>query len=698
MRLEFRPPTIPLPTRLEVHRKLGEGAFGNVYEVYDREERSRVALKSLERLDAHSLFRFKREFRELADITHPNLVRLHELFCFHNRWYFTMELVRGVSFIEYVRPGVIFNADDPTLAPVEAQKVAAIESMPGQGKVDEVRLRTALVQLVEGVAALHLAGKLHRDLKPQNVLVQEDGRVLVLDFGLLDDIHAEASSRIDPDELVGTPAYMAPESAAVHRESPASDWYAVGAMLYEALAGRLPFEGKPMSMLLQKQTEDPPTLQVDDSMADLAQLAMLLLARDPEQRPSLATLRANLRASVATLDHCTATETCPQGSVSSQSSDTSSSSLLTRQPTEFLIGREVEFELLVVAFQRVTQGHGVLLRVFGRSGIGKSALVRFFVEDLKRSRQAICLRGRCFECESVPYKALDSLVDALTQHLTSMSVDEVSVLLPTDVTALARLFPVLRRIGPIAEAVRNADFDRAEPQEVRLAAFAALRTMLRRLAELHPLVLWIDDLQWGDEDSADFLASLLAPPDDPKLLLIISHRVEDTDTSGILRVLLQSLREANYDHRELEVGPLAEADCQKLATLLAKEQSNNDSQPPPEIASESGGSPLFLIQLVRHAFRVAAGEVDATASPSVRLDDVLWQHACSLPASAQRLLHTVSVAGRSIELSIARQAADVIEELRDSLDVLRMQRLVRTQGLRNSDLVEPYHDRIREVV
>ena len=139
-------------------RRIGEGGMGVVYEAFDAQRRGSVALKTLSRLDAGSVYRLKNEFRALADVSHPNLCRLHELFSEGGQWFFTMELVEGERFDRWVRPG--------------------------RRRSTEARLRAALPQLCAAIAAIHAAGKLHRDLKPSNVLVTHEGRVVVLDFGL----------------------------------------------------------------------------------------------------------------------------------------------------------------------------------------------------------------------------------------------------------------------------------------------------------------------------------------------------------------------------------------------------------------------------------------------------------------------------------------------------------------------------------
>ncbi|MCA9677743.1 MAG: serine/threonine protein kinase, partial [Myxococcales bacterium] len=198
-----RPPIEHLGlTRYEVRRRLGGGGFGDVYEVRDREHGTIVALKALRSPQPDWIYRFKREFRVVCDLTHPNLARVYELFCEHEQWSLTMELIDGVPFDAYV------------------------ERAPAQ-------LRASFAQLARGVAALHAAGCLHRDLKPSNALVEAGGRVVLLDFGLA----LEARSSLHT-AIAGTPPYMAPELALGGEPSPAADWYGFGVMLYAALAGR----------------------------------------------------------------------------------------------------------------------------------------------------------------------------------------------------------------------------------------------------------------------------------------------------------------------------------------------------------------------------------------------------------------------------------------------------------------------------
>jgi hypothetical protein len=166
--------------RFQVVRRLGQGGMGLVYEALDREKGTRVALNTLLRSTPDALIRFKREFRALADITHPNLVELGELFEHQGVWFFSMELVTGVAFSEWVRPGWDARAAlEPRNEPHTQDRGGSSSSDgPTRSSGDllaealrpfplrEDRLRAAIPQLVRGLAARHAAGKIHRDVKP----------------------------------------------------------------------------------------------------------------------------------------------------------------------------------------------------------------------------------------------------------------------------------------------------------------------------------------------------------------------------------------------------------------------------------------------------------------------------------------------------------------------------------------------------
>src|SRR5580698_6152527 len=261
--------------RFEVLRCIGRGGMGTVYEARDREHKRRVALKTLRHFDAASLYRFKQEFRTLANVSHPNLVRLHEfLVAEGDRAFFSMELVRGTDFVSHSqKAGSVPRIDDSTMGRAlgdhslvrkathsprsdRSSSQAPPDVIRPSSPADFDRLLPALRQLVEGLHALHVAGKLHRDVKPSNVLVTPEGRVVVLDFGVATDLpRAGHGQLVDEGQMVGTAHYMAPEQAMGDAPTPAADWYSVGVILYEALVGFVPFTGSVTAVISAKNTE-----------------------------------------------------------------------------------------------------------------------------------------------------------------------------------------------------------------------------------------------------------------------------------------------------------------------------------------------------------------------------------------------------------------------------------------------------------
>ncbi len=692
--------------------EIGRGGMGVVYKAHDQNRGVHVAVKTLPAMEPRALYDFKQEFRALVDVSHPNLAALYELISVGELWFFTMELIDGVSFLDYVRmdstPGdqteVIppspsetdFLPDSPTSAipyvpdptatfafgaPI-GEGVSTPEPLtrrqPGPFSVNEGRLRAALLQLAEGVYALHEQGKLHRDIKPSNVLVTAKGRVVLLDFGLVTEMADKPLTLGDSPEIAGTVAYMAPEQAAGRELSSASDWYAVGVMLHEALTGMLPIRGNTNTIWQAKQTAIPPrpSTLVKGVPHDLDELCYRLLERHPEKRPSGAAI---LRLLGGKPDE---------------------TNLLSRTPQaqrNLFVGREAQLNALKEAFQAVKQGQTMTVFVHGRSGVGKSSLVQRFLEGVVEDDRVVVLTGRCYEQESVPYKALDSLVDALSRYLGRLPWNEAARLIPRDVAALARLFPVLRRVGVIVEAVQQT-VTITDVHELRRRAFAALRDLLLQLGQHHPLVLYIDDLQWGDTDSAALLSDLLRPPDPPVLCLLCAYRSEYAATSACLQALLTTQGTAQGTPARLEVAvePLDAAETKALTLELLGPNHSAASAQAEAVVRESGGSPYFVRELVQGVQEGA--DLASATGEKVTLDEVLWRRVARLPQGPRRLLETVAVAGRSLRQGDAYQAAEVDLSDRMALATLRAGHLARSTGTSERDEIESYHDRIRETV
>jgi hypothetical protein len=595
-----------------------------------------------------------------------------------------MELIDGPNLLQYVRGerGRVIDPEvqsAPTIdsgpsAAGDSSDVAQAAIMPRaapSARFDEERLRDAFGQLAAGVQALHAAGMLHRDLKPSNVLVGSDGRVVILDFGLVADLAGEEVAR--SVHIVGTPAYMSPEQAGGLEVSRASDWYSVGVMLFEALTGRLPYEGALHEVILRRRTgEAPRPRDLDpDVPADLDALCHDLLRPDPASRPSGEEIGARLRRP-------SSHDTELRGSVA--------------PAVELFVGRRAELAALHDALEQVRAGRPAAVFITGPSGMGKTALARHFLADLhRRDRSALVLSGRCYQRESVPYKAFDSLVDGLSRYLGGLPALEAARYMPRERAALARLFPVLRDIGEVGSS-RRAAADIPDAQELRRRALAGLKELLGRLTDQLTVALFVDDLQWGDLDSGYLLRELLRPPDPPALLLLASYRSEDAERSPLLRMLAQDAELAGL-RREIEVGELATEEAEDLALAVLGGDDPGARARAEAIARESGGSPFFVDELARLS--------DATAGPAadaVRLESVIQSRVARLPDEARRLLEVVAVASEPLDLEIANQVAQLDRNDRATVELLQAAHWVRPCALDDREAFETFHDRIRETV
>jgi tetratricopeptide (TPR) repeat protein len=351
-------------------------------------------------------------------------------------------------------------------------------------------------------------------------------------------------------------------------------------------------------------------------------------------------------------------------------------------PREVFVGRETERAALDASAVLARTAPRLHL-VVGESGIGKSQLVARFVRELAAGDDSVmALAGRCYERESVPFKAFDGVADGLAQLLAGMTTAEVRELLPQRPDLLVRLFPVFQRVEAIATAP-GGERELGEPQEQRRRMFRALRGLLAALAKKHRVVITIDDLQWADADSFLLLRELFRGTHAPPMLVIATVRGDQ----AALETELEGL-----PAERTQLGPLTRDECRELAErLVPGAGARFDLE---QVSREAGGHPMFLHELLRHLDLTGAkNEASAT------LDDALSARIALLRPNARSVLEVVCLAGAPISLDVAAQACrlDPTATTR-AVAALRAATLVR-EGQRGRHIaVEPYHDRVRESV
>lgn len=644
---------LPSNGRFRNVKWVGQGATGIVYEVYDTQAEQSVAAKTIARIEATQLYNLKREFRTLSDLRHPNLVRLYELHADADQCFFTMELLAAQDFVTSLRGRARFA---PTV----------MQDHPGRV------LRDALRQLTVGLDFLHQRGVVHRDIKPANVLVERTGRVVLLDFGLAEHLDQTNGQRGRAASLAGTPAYMAPETILGAEYLAAADFFSVGVMLFNALTGASPFgESYLVDVLsgVELTPPDPGELAVSVP-EDLLELTLGLLSPAPNSRPTaediLTVCRRDTNARTPIVES-------------------------NRRAHHFpFVGREPELRELRLSLEESRFGMRVV-EVLGPSGIGKTALIEQFLTTAS-SQPCITLRSICHPRETIPFKLIDGIVDdlatALSDGRSRLSLGNLS----PRFAALMRIFPVMGRVAELA--ARDFGPLPSEPHEIRRAAIDCLRELLQQLSQAAPVILWIDDAQWGDADSLLALQQIFRSDDSPNALLIVSYRLDpDALKEGRSDDLPSALSVLDQARRQLVLQALDPEQAGTLAGAVLGRDSVDSALLVDRVAREADGMPALVVEL-SNALADAPDFVANTAGPEL-LANLLATRFGRLGHQDREALEVLALAGRPLDepmlSSLLNRRTD---HLLDMVDTRLLRLVAGNAGL----AVGLYHDTVREVV
>ncbi len=601
-----------LSNRYWIAERIGEGGMGSVYRALDRLTGKQVAVKRvaegtlllndatdsallptrsamfttllLDQSGSTLRYALAQEFQILASLRHPHIISVVDYgFDAEQRPYFTMDLLHA--------PETILTA--------------------ARDKSPLAKMRY-LAQILQALDYLHNRGVIHRDLKPGNVLVQND-QVKVLDFGLA--VLAEQARRT----TAGTLAYLAPEVLSGQAASRASDLYAVGVIAYEIFASRHPFDLVDMTTFFDEVINKAPDLGAIQPIG-YAAIIERLLAKDPATRYGSAREAMNAF-------YVAAGQPLPVEDANIRDS------FLQAAP---LIGRERELEQLAGALTAASEGHGSAWLIGGESGVGKS---RIFAELATRAvvRGVLVLRGGAVQDGAAGFQLW---IEPLRRLLLAAEVsDAEAAILKTIIPDAERL---LRRKLPDAPAMDD-------PKSGQARLLATVTAIFHRIAQ--PVLLILDDLQWAGEESLALFRQL-NPADRP---LLIMGGFRDDERAD----LPTTLKGARHIRLERLAG-------NQIADLSAAMLGEHGRQPElvAYLERETEGNIFFLVEVVRLLAETAGqlARIDASALPESGMAggirQIVARRLARVPAGALPLLHMAAVLGRELDMDLLNDALD----------------------------------------
>src|SRR5208282_1405316 len=577
----------------------------------------------------------------------------------------------------------------------------------GQGQpLDLTRALRIAIGLTTALAQVHRHGLIHKDIKPGNVLVDDADSVWLTGFGVASRLPRESQPPAPPEIISGTLAYMAPEQTGrMNRSMDArSDLYSLGVTLYQILTGVLPFAAADPLEWVHCHIARRPTPPRDRAAVPepLSAIVMKLLAKNAEDRYQTALgVEADLRKCFGERESRGCIEPFQLGT-----HDVPSQLLI----PEKLYGREREVDALLAAFERVVAGgRPELVLVSGYSGIGKSAVVNELRKSLVAPR-GLFVSGKFDQYKrDIPYATVAQAFQSLLRPLMSKPEgqlnkwrDDLLLALSPNGSLLIDLVPELKLIigeqSPVAAL---------PPQDAKTRSYLAFRRFISVFARPeHPLALFLDDLQWLDVATLDFLEDLLGQQDLAHLLVVGAYRDNEVDSAHPLMRKLSAIRQAGAAEQEIRLTPLSSDD---LAHLIA-DTLRCESQPARSLAQllheKTSGNPFFVRQFI-HAL-VEEGlitfdhrdarwrwDLDAIRAKGYtdNVVDLMVAELNRLPVAIQKALQQFACIGNSAE---AATLSAVLEASEQETEAELWEALHQELIVRSENSYRFAHDRIQE--
>jgi diguanylate cyclase (GGDEF)-like protein len=603
-----------------------------------------VKLPNQEFPSFQQLAQFKREYAIARRCRHPGVVRPLALEHSKGRWMMILEDVKGLALDKVLR-----------------ERLAAGRA-PAQPALALDDFFDIALQLCAALEEVHGHGVIHKDINPSNLVWNEERRLLqLIDFGIACELPHEVQGIVNPHALEGTLRYMAPEQTGRmnRRVDYRADLYAVGATFYELLTGQAPFEARDEMELVHCHIARSPDWSHPVLAAlpgALPAIVRRLLEKSADQRyQSLQGLRSDLEA-------------CRAGMFAAAPSQPLR---LSGHNGRFMVpqtlhGREDAVAALLAAFERSAEGSSEMLLVAGYSGIGKSAVVNEVHKPIV-ARRGCFLAGKFDQFQrDLPYAPLIQAFQGLVRQLLGEPEETLRLwagklhgALGKGLGVMVELIPQLALIVGPTEALPHLPPDQAQRRLARV---------FPRFVEVfacagHPLVLFLDDLQWADAATLRMIELFMVSGDSGHLLVIGAYRDNEVDAVHPLVALRDKLRDKGVRLATLALDALTEPQVARMVSATVRVPAADCAPLASLCFRKTGGNPFFLNQFLGsihdagHLRYRAAGDCwdwDLAAIELAAYTDnvveLLLDKIRRLPAATQQILQLAASIGNRFTL------------------------------------------------
>jgi predicted ATPase/tRNA A-37 threonylcarbamoyl transferase component Bud32 len=505
-------------------------------------------------------------------------------------------------------PGIIKPIE---LKPYEHGLALILEDFGGQPlqqyitsqKTNLINFLEIATQLAQIVGELHQNQIIHKDIKPPNILIKPESRqIKLIDFSIATRLEKESPSISNPNSSEGSLAYMSPEQTGRMNRSIdyRTDFYSLGVTFYEMLTGQLPFSSlDPMELVHCHLAKNPITLHQrnPELPITIANIVTKLLAKNAEDRyQSALGLKADLEECLTQLQTTGKIKDFIPGRV-----DKTGQFLIPQK----LYGREVEVETLLQAFERVSLGKSEMMLVSGYSGIGKTCVIQEIHKPIVRQR-GYFIRGKFDQFKrDIPYAAITQAFQELIRQLLTQNYDEIAVWKEKLLVALGENGQIIIDVIPEVELIigKQPEVSQLGPPETQNLFNRIFQQFIYVFARpSHPLVLFLDDLQWSDLASLNLIEQLMTDSDSHYLLMIGAYR--DNEVSPVHPTIqtLEKIEKAGCTINNIVLQPLNISHVSELVgdTLSEVAISDNRISKLAELLyNKTQGNPFFLTQLFK---------------------------------------------------------------------------------------------------